>query len=53
MFAASLAFDTPIGYQTNLMAYAPGGYKFSEFTRIGLPLNIILWRLCTALLPLL
>lgn len=53
MFSASLAFATPIGYQTNLMVYAPGGYKFSDFTRIGLPLNIILWIICVALIPFL
>jgi len=53
MFSATLAFATPVGYQTNMMVYGPGGYKFTDFTRIGLPLNIITWLLCSALIPLL
>jgi di/tricarboxylate transporter len=52
MFSATLAFATPIGYQTNMMVYGPGGYKFLDFTRIGLPLNIITWLLVSALIPL-
>ena len=52
MFSATLAFGTPIGYQTNMMVYGPGGYKFLDFTRIGVPLNIITWLLCSALIPL-
>ncbi len=52
MFSATLAFATPIGYQTNMMVYGPGGYKFLDFTRIGLPLNVITWLTASFLIPL-
>jgi len=41
-FAASCALLTPVGYQTNLMVYGPGGYRFTDFLRVGGPLQIIL-----------
>ncbi|MEI4487590.1 SLC13 family permease [Frigidibacter sp. MR17.14] len=53
MFSATLAFATPIGYQTNTMVYGPGGYKFTDYVRLGLPLNIICGLVACALIPIL
>jgi di/tricarboxylate transporter len=41
-FAASTAMLTPVGYQTNLMVYGPGGYRFTDFFRVGAPLQVLL-----------
>jgi di/tricarboxylate transporter len=52
MVAASASFATPIGYQTNLMVYGPGGYRFSDYMRIGLPLNLVMGIVTVVLCPL-
>ncbi|MCC7086438.1 MAG: SLC13 family permease [Pirellulales bacterium] len=52
MMAASAGFATPIGYQTNLMVYGPGGYKFSDYVRLGVPLDILIWIVTVALTPI-
>ena len=50
--AASCGFATPMGYQTNLMIYGPGGYKFTDYVRFGGPLNLLVMALTVALAPL-
>jgi di/tricarboxylate transporter len=50
--AASCAFALPMGYQTHMMVYGPGGYKFSDYLRIGIPLNIIVWIVSCLIIPL-
>ena len=52
-FAASASFITPVGYQTNLMVYGPGGYKFGDYIKVGFPLALIFWLMAIYILPIL
>lgn len=51
MVAASASFATPIGYQTNMLVYGPGGYRFTDFLRVGVPLNISVGLIASAAIP--
>jgi di/tricarboxylate transporter len=52
MMAASAGFATPFGYQTNLMVYGPGGYRFADYLKIGVPLDLLIWAVTVAIAPL-
>jgi di/tricarboxylate transporter len=52
MIAASCGFSTPIGCPTNLMVYGPGGYRFTDYLKVGLPLDLIVWATTVLLTPL-
>ena len=53
MFGANMSFATPFGYQTNLLILSAGGYSFSDFLRVGIPLTLIMWIGFSIALPLL
>jgi len=52
MFAASASFITPLGYQTNLMVYGPGRYRFTDYMRMGFPLSLTVGATAITLIPM-
>ena len=52
MVGASCSFISPMGYQTNLMVYGPGGYKFADFVKIGIPLTVVVGIITIILVPI-
>jgi di/tricarboxylate transporter len=50
--AGSLGFATPLGYQTHMMVYSPGGYRFTDFLRIGVPMDLICWAIAMVTIPM-
>ena len=53
IFGANVSFATPIGYHTNLLIMSAGGYKFSDFMRVGIPLTLVMWLAFTVIMPIL
>ena len=51
LFGANMSFATPYGYQTNLLVMSAGGYKFSDFLRVGIPLTVVMWIGFSLILP--
>jgi di/tricarboxylate transporter len=49
--AASCAFTLPMGYQTHMMVYGPGGYRFSDYVKVGIPLNLMAWVITCSMVP--
>ena len=53
LFGANMSYATPMAYKTNLLVMNAGGYRFSDFIRVGIPLTLIVWLSLSAILPLL
>ncbi|MCY3001472.1 MAG: hypothetical protein NTV21_06680 [Planctomycetota bacterium] len=52
LFSASFALMTPMGYPTNSMIHVPGGYRFTDYVKVGTPLNVLTWSVSLVVIPL-